>query len=91
VGLTSIIVAVRMKPFSLDCAPGLYIEAMNVAFELPPAQAEKLRQAAEQLGISPSELARAAVTDLLAERDDDFRKAAERVLRKNADLYRRLA
>ena len=69
----------------------LYIEGMNVAFELPPAQAEKLRQAAEQLGISPSELARAAVTDLLAERDDDFRKAAERVLRKNADLYRRLA
>jgi hypothetical protein len=31
------------------------------------------------------------VTDPLAERDDDFRKAAERVLRKNADLYRRLA
>jgi hypothetical protein len=69
----------------------LYIEGMNVAFELPPAQAEKLRQAAEQLGISPSELARAAVADLLAERDDDFQKAAERVLRKNADLYRRLA
>jgi DNA-binding transcriptional MocR family regulator len=64
---------------------------MNVAFDLPPAQAEKLRQAAEQLGISPSELARAAVADLLAERDDDFHKAAERVLRKNADLYRRLA
>lgn len=69
----------------------LYIESMNVAFELPPAQAEKLRQAAEQLGISPSELARAAVTDLLAERDDSFRQAAERVLRKNAELYRRLA
>lgn len=69
----------------------LYIEVMNVAFELPPAQAEKLRQAAEQLGISPSELARAAVADLLAERDDDFHKAAERVLRRNAELSRRLA
>ena len=54
-------------------------------------QAEKLRQATEQLGVSPSELARAAVTDLLAGRDDDFQQAAERVLRKNADLYRRLA
>jgi len=64
---------------------------MNVSFELPAAQAEKLRQAAEQLGISPSELAQAAVTDLLAERDDAFRQAAERVLRKNTELYRRLA
>ena len=64
---------------------------MNVTFDLPPAQAEKLRQTADELGVSPSELARAAVTDLLAERDDDFRSAAERVLRKNADLYRRLA
>jgi predicted transcriptional regulator len=64
---------------------------MNVAFELPPAQAEKLRQVAERLGISPAELARAAVTDLLAEQDETFQQAAERVLQKNAELYRRLA
>ncbi|HWF87117.1 MAG TPA: hypothetical protein VG222_19805 [Vicinamibacterales bacterium] len=64
---------------------------MNVAFELPAAQAEKLRQEAERLGISPSDLARAALTDLLANRDEDFRIATERVLRKNAELYRRLA
>jgi hypothetical protein len=64
---------------------------MNVAFELPAAQAEKLRQEAERLGISPSDLARAALSDLLADRDDDFRAAADRVLRKNAELYRRLA
>ena len=68
-----------------------YIGCMNVQFELPPGPAEKLRQAAEQLGVSPSELARAAVTDLLAGRDDDFRRAAEHVLQKNAELYRRLA
>jgi hypothetical protein len=70
---------------------GLYIESMNVAFELPAAQAEKLQREAKRLGISPAELARAAVTDLLANRDDEFRAAAERVLRKNAELYRRLA
>jgi len=69
----------------------LYIETMNVAFELPAAQAEKLRQVAQQLGISPSELARAALSDLLADRDENFGAAAERVLRKNAELYRRLA
>jgi predicted transcriptional regulator len=64
---------------------------MNVAFELPAAQAEKLRQIAERLGMSPEDLARAAVTDLLADRDEDFRTAADRILRKNADLYRRLS
>jgi hypothetical protein len=63
---------------------------MNVAFELPAAQAERLQQTADRLGISPSELARAAVTDLLADRADDCRAAAERVLRKNAELYQRL-
>lgn len=64
---------------------------MKVAFELPPAQAEKLRQEAERLGISPDELARAALADLLAPQDDDFLAAAQRVLRKNEALYRRLA
>lgn len=64
---------------------------MKVAFELPAAQAEKLRQEAERLGVSPDELARAAVADLLAVREEDFRVAAARVLRKNEDLYRRLA
>jgi antitoxin FitA len=64
---------------------------MTVAFELPPAQAEKLRQEAARLGIPPADLARAALTDLLANRDEDFEAASERVLRKNAELYRRLA
>jgi hypothetical protein len=64
---------------------------MRVAFELPPAQAERLRQEAARLGISPDDLARAALSDLLATGDQDFRSAAERVLRKNEELYRRLA
>ena len=64
---------------------------MNVAFELPPAQAEKLQEVANRLGLSPSELARAALTTLLAERDEDFSTAADRILRKNSELYRRLA
>jgi hypothetical protein len=64
---------------------------MKVTFDLPPAQAEKLRQEADRLGVQPADLARAALVDLLATRDEDFRAAAERVLRKNEDLYRRLA
>jgi hypothetical protein len=64
---------------------------MKVAFELPPAQAEKLSQEAERLGVPAADLARAAVSDLLATPDDDFRAVASRVLRKNQELYRRLA
>lgn len=64
---------------------------MNVTFELPPAQAEKLREVADRLGLSPADVARAAVTNLLADRDDAFRDAADRILSKNAELYRRLA
>jgi hypothetical protein len=64
---------------------------MELAIELPAAQADRLRQEAARLGVPPAELARAAVADLLAARDDDFRAAAERVIKKNDELYRRLA
>lgn len=69
----------------------LYIAGMNVAFELPDAQAEKLRREAERLGVSPTDLARAALADLLADPDEAFQAATDRVLRKNEELYRRLA
>ncbi len=64
---------------------------MKVAFDLPPAQAVRLQEEAARLGIAPADLAKAAVSDLLAAADEDFRTAAERVLTKNRELYRRLA
>lgn len=64
---------------------------MRVAFELPPAQAERLRVEAARLGLSPEDLARAALTDLLATPDAEFETAAARVIAKNRDLYKRLA
>ncbi len=64
---------------------------MKVTLDLPPAQADKLRAEAERLGITPEQLAYVAVADLLATPDDAFRDAAERVLQKNEELYRRLA
>jgi hypothetical protein len=64
---------------------------MKLAFELPPAQAERLRQEAARLGVAPDDLERAALTDLLATRDPDFDAAARRVLDRNRELYRRLA
>ena len=64
---------------------------MKLAFELPPAQADKLRDEAQRLGLAPEELARAALADLLGTPDAAFRAAAARILQKNQELYRRLA
>ena len=64
---------------------------MRLTVDLSPAQADRLRLAAERLGIAPEDLARAAIADLLVAPDDDFQAASERELRKNEELYRRLA
>lgn len=64
---------------------------MRLTIDLSPTQAERLRHQAELLGIAPEDLARAVLSDLLATRDEDFQAAASRVLRKNEELYRRLA
>ena len=64
---------------------------MTLAIDLSDHQARALSEAAARLQISESELAAAAVRDLLAQPAADFDAAAHRVLEKNADLYRRLA
>ena len=56
----------------LDGPATRYSTHMKVTIDLSPAQAERLRQEAERLGLAPEDLARAAVADLLATRDDDF-------------------
>jgi hypothetical protein len=64
---------------------------MKISIELSKEQAERLRSAAERLGVRLEDLARAGVTDLLRQPEEDFQKAAAHVLRKNEELYRRLA
>ena len=64
---------------------------MEVAIDLPPAQAAQLESEARRLGVPVEELARAAVTDLLAAPDGEFQAAARRILAQNIELYRRLA
>ena len=64
---------------------------MKLAIDLPTAQADKLRAEAERLGLSPEDLARAVLNDLLSTPDAQFQDAARRALVKNQDLYKRLA
>lgn len=61
------------------------------SIELPDDQAQKLRQLAVEAGVTPEELLGAGVREWLFEPQNDFAKAAAFVLRKNAELYRRLA
>jgi hypothetical protein len=64
---------------------------MKLAVELSEAETARLKEAAARLGVDPTELARAAISELLSTPDDDFRAAADHVLRRNAELYRRLS
>jgi hypothetical protein len=63
---------------------------MKVSIDLSPRQVEQLRVEAERLGVTPEDLARAVVVDLLNSSSGRFSAAAERVLKKNEELYRRL-
>ncbi len=58
--------------------------------ELSESIIEQLTERAKSLGIRPEELARAAVADLVSRPTEEFEHAAEYVLKKNAELYRRL-
>lgn len=63
----------------------------KLIIELTDADAQRLHAEDARLGVSDEELARAVVTDLLTQRDADFRRAADYVLKKNVDLYKRLS
>jgi predicted transcriptional regulator len=51
----------------------------------------RLREAAERFGVTPEELARVSIEELVARPDEKFEQATRYVLEKNEELYRRLA
>jgi len=59
--------------------------------QLPEQTASRLEEAAERLSVSPEELLLLSVEEKLAELDAEFRESSDYVLKKNAELYRRLA
>ncbi|MCA9087908.1 MAG: hypothetical protein KDA90_04660 [Planctomycetaceae bacterium] len=64
---------------------------MTLNLELDAQQTQRLQEVARRLNVSVDELAKAAINDLLAKPESEFERAATRVLKKNAELYRRLA
>lgn len=63
----------------------------SITVDLQPEQFARLQSIADRLGVSVERLARSSLEDLLAGPDDKFEQAAEYVLKKNEELYRRLA
>ena len=66
-------------------------ERVKIVIELNAAQSERLLEMAVSLGVSAEELAQAAVAALVGTGASDFEAADARVLRKNRELYQRLA
>jgi predicted transglutaminase-like cysteine proteinase len=63
----------------------------SITIDLPEEHLSKLREIAGRMGVSVEDLARMSIEELLAQPKEDFGRAADYVLNKNAELYRRLA
>jgi predicted transcriptional regulator len=62
-----------------------------ITVTLPDERLVKLKEIAANLGVTPEELVRLSVEELLTRPDQAFQQAVERVLEKNKELYGRLA
>lgn len=58
---------------------------------LPEPIVRRLEEAARRLGLTEEELLRTSIEEKLLRLDDSFNKAAEHVVSKNEELYKRLS
>ena len=63
----------------------------SVTVRLTDAQADHLASEAQKLGVSPEDLVRAAIRDLIEGRGESFLAAARNVIEKNSELYNQLS
>jgi hypothetical protein len=63
----------------------------NITIALPDDRLARLKEVAARLRVTPEELIRVSVEELLARPEESFRRTVEYVLGKNAELYQRLA
>ena len=63
----------------------------SITINLQDEQIVRLHEIANRLGISIEDLARVGIEELLTAPDERFEQVADYVLKKNEDLYRRLA
>jgi antitoxin FitA len=63
----------------------------SITIDISDQHLQKLQQLARDNQVSPEDLLRVNIEDWLARPQDEFTQAADYVLKKNAELYRRLA
>lgn len=63
----------------------------TITIHLSESSLTKLKEQAQMIGISPEELARIGLEELLAQSPMTFTEATRYVLEKNKILYKRLA
>lgn len=63
----------------------------DITVTVPEAQLTQLKEKAARLGLTVMDLVLLSIEEILAQPDEDFRQAADYVVHKNAELYRRLA
>jgi len=72
-------------------APDTDCAMETLTLQLSDDTAQRLEVLAEKLGVSPEEIVQAGLAEQLSRLDSEYQQAADRVLQKNAELYRRLS
>ena len=63
----------------------------TITVAIPEERLAQLNERAKELGVVPEELVRVSIEELLTRPEPEFEQAVNTVLKKNAELYRRLA
>ena len=63
----------------------------TITIPITEEQLTELKELSSKLDVTPEELVRISIDELLMSPDDIFRRTTSYVLKKNAELYRRLA
>ena len=63
----------------------------QITIQIDDEKASILREKEKRYGLRPEQFITASIEDLIGQPDPDFDQAAKRVLKKNKELYNRLA
>ena len=63
----------------------------TLTITIPEDRHLKLKEMAERFRVTPEELVRVSIEEILTRPEEAFQQAVDFILKKNAELYRRLA
>jgi len=63
----------------------------TITISIPDDRLQKIKEMSSVFHISPEDLIRASIEDLITRPGEEFERIVEYVLEKNAELYKRLA